>query len=238
MPKHAPPARPRPPDARLVRRAVDGTRGRQPGLVGGSQLEHVEAVRRLVRPMSRPLLDRVGSGIEKRIEPFPFVRLERIEDVVLESPLRSANADPKAAELLGPELIDDRAQAVVSARPPVLAEAELAEGEGEVVGDDEEIAEWRVLAGKDLANGQTGVVHEGQRLDDREVETLEPAHRDRRRVACPTLAGPAGTIGEAVEHHPADVVAGGFFFSAPGVPGPRAPLPSLPPPPRPPPPRR
>ena len=45
-------------------------------------------------------------------------------------------------------------EAVVAARPAALAEAELAERQGEVVGDDEQVAERRVLAGEDLPDGE------------------------------------------------------------------------------------
>ena len=41
-----------------------------------------------------------------------------------------------------------------------------------------------------------------------EVQAAEPPADDRRRVPAPPLAAPAGPIGQAVQHHPADVVAG------------------------------
>ena len=118
-----------------------------------------------------------------------------------------ADPDPEPAELLGRELVDDRAEAVVAARSAALAEPELAERQGEVVGDDQEVAERRVLAGEDLPDREARVVHEGQRLDERQVEAPESAHRDRRGVPRPALARPAGPVGEPVEDHPADVVA-------------------------------
>ena len=136
------------------------------------------------------------------------VRLESVEDVVLEAAIRRADPDPQPAELLGSQLVDDRAEAVVAARPAALAEAELAERQREVVGDDEQVDERRVLAGEDLADREAGVVHPGQRLHERQVHPVEPAHRHRRRVAGPALARPAGAVGEPVEDHPADVVAG------------------------------
>ena len=68
-----------------------------------------------------------------------LVGLERREDVVAEAAIGRPDPDPQPAELLGAELVDDRAQAVVAARPAALAEAELAERQGEVVGDDEQI---------------------------------------------------------------------------------------------------
>ena len=58
------------------------------------------------------------------------------QDVVDGVPVRLADPDPQPAELLGPELVDDRAQAVVAAGAAALAEAQLAERQREVVGDD------------------------------------------------------------------------------------------------------
>ena len=121
--------------------------------------------------------------------------------------LRLADADPQPAELLGAELLDDRAQAVVAAGPPALAEAELAERQREVVDDDEHIAERRSLAGEHLAHGEARVVHVRLRLDEHHVEPAEAALDDARRVALPATARPAGPVGQPVEHHPADVVA-------------------------------
>ena len=68
--------------------------------------------------------------------------------------VRVADPDPQPAELLGAQLVDDRAQAVVAARPAALAEPELAERQREVVGDDQQVGERRVLAGQDLAHRQ------------------------------------------------------------------------------------
>ena len=106
-----------------------------------------------------------------------------------------------------PELVDDRAQAVVAARAPALAEAQLAERQREVVGDDEQVAERRVLARQHLPHREPGVVHVGQRLDEGQVEAAEAAHDDVRGVALAALPGPAGTLGQPVHDQPADVMA-------------------------------
>ena len=98
-----------------------------------------------------------------------------------------------------------------------LAEPELAERQREVVGDDEQVAQRRVLARQHLAHREPGVVHVGQRLDERQVEAAEAAHDDVRGVALAALARPAGTLGQPVHDQPADVVA------RPGVLGPRVP---------------
>ena len=64
------PARPRPADAVLVGRPVDGPGRRDAILVGRSQLERVEAVRGPVRALARPRLDRIGGGVEQLVEPL------------------------------------------------------------------------------------------------------------------------------------------------------------------------
>ncbi len=156
--------------------------------------------------MARPLLDRVGGRVQQRVEALPLVRLERRQHMVDEGPIRRADPDPEPAELLGRELVDDRAEAVVTARTPALAEPELPERQREVVGDHEQLRQRGVLASEDLPDGATRVVHERQGLHDHQVEAVVATIRDRRRVACSPAACPTGTIGEAVEDHPADVV--------------------------------
>ena len=119
-----------------------------------------------------------------------------------------ADPDPEPAELLVAELVDDRAQAVVAALAAALAEAQLAERQGEVVGDDQQVGQRRVLAGQDLADREPRIVHEGQRLDQGQVQALEAAHGHAGGVALAAPARPAGTFGQAIDRQPADVVAG------------------------------
>ncbi len=98
-------------------------------------------------------------------------------------------------------------ETVVAAGPAAFAEAELAEGQREVVGHDEEVAERGVLAGEHLAHRDPALVHERERLDQGQLQAVEAPRDDRARVLRSTLARPAGLVGEAVEDHPADVVA-------------------------------
>ena len=151
---------------------VDLARRREPARVGRAQLEHVEAVGRLARALARPGLDGVGGRVEQLVEALRLVGRERRQDVVDGAAVGIADADPEPAELLGAELVDDRAQAVVAAVAAALAEAELAERQREVVGDDEQVGQRRVLAGEHLADGEAGVVHVGQRLDEGQVEPV------------------------------------------------------------------
>ena len=93
--------------------------------------------------------------------------------------------------------------------PPALPDArepEASERQREVVGDDEQVLERRMGPGQHLAHGQAGLVHERLRLDELEVEAVEAAPDDARGVTLLAATGPAGPVGQAVEHHPADVV--------------------------------
>ena len=188
----APPAGLRPADAVGVRRAVDlAGRGESVG-VGLAQLERVEAVGGLARAVAGPRLDGVGGRVEQLVEPLDLVGLELREDVVASVADRIADPDPEPAELLGLQLVDDRAQAVVAAVAARLAEPELAERQREVVGDDEQVAERGVLAGEHLAHRQARVVHVGQRLDEGQVEpAVAPADHVRASRWRPRPAQPA-----------------------------------------------
>ena len=131
---------------------------------------------------------------------------ESRQDVVDGAPVRLADAHAQAAELLVAQLVDDRAQAVVATRAAALAEAQLAEGQREVVGHDEQVGEWRVFAGQDLAHGAARVVHERERLDQRDVQPAEPPADHVGGIALPATTRPAGPLREPVDHEPADVV--------------------------------
>src|SRR6478672_9213407 len=146
------PAGARPADAIGVRRAVDLARRGDPRRVGGTQLEHVVAVGRLAGALSGPLLDRVGRRVEELVQSLLFVRRELGEDVVDGTPIGLADPHPQPAELLGLELVDDRAQAVVAACAATLAEPQLAEREREIVGDDKEVDERSLVPGEHLAD--------------------------------------------------------------------------------------
>ena len=121
--------------------------------------------------------------------------------------VRLTDPDPKAAELLRPKLVDDRPQAVVAAVAAAFAEAQLAEWQREVVGQDQHIRERGVLAGQHLAHGEPRVIHEGERLDQGQVKTPVPAQHHARVVTLPATARPTCTVGDPIDHQPADVVA-------------------------------
>ena len=153
-------------------------------------------------------LDGVGGRVEQLVEPLDLVRRELREHVVAAVADRIADPDAQAAELLGAELVDDRAQAVVPAMAARLAETQLAERQREVVRDDEEVAERGVLAVQDLADRLTGLVHVGQRLDEGQVQAAVATTDDVRAVALAPTAIPAGPLSEPIHDQPADVVAG------------------------------
>ena len=95
----------------------------------------------------------------------------------------------------------------MAARAAALAEAELAERQGEVVGDDEHVVERCMLAGEDLADRDPRFVHVGERLGERQVKAVKPALDDGGGVARAAAPRPARPIGEPVEDHPAHVMA-------------------------------
>jgi len=76
-----------------------------------------------------------------------------------------------------------------------------------------------MLARQDLANRQPRFVHESQRLDQQEIQASVSTLDDRRCVARPTLTGPASSVGQSIEHHPADVVSRLLVLDA-GIPSP------------------
>ena len=117
--------------------------------VGRGRRRSSQALKRLAAldvPCADPRLDRLGGGIEEDRQPGGLVGAEPAEDVVHGAAPGLADAHPEAAELLAAELADDRAQPVVAAVRPGLAEAELAEREREVVRDDEQVDERDVVA--------------------------------------------------------------------------------------------
>ncbi len=134
--------------------------------------------------------------------------LEVTQDVLHGGTLRCPDADAQAGERLGPHLGDDRAQPVVAAGAAARLHAQLAEGQGHVVDHDEDVRQRGTFAGQDLAHGLAGRVHVRHRLHQDELIVTEPATRRGGRVTRPDAAGCADTIGQAIQHHPADVVAG------------------------------
>ena len=188
-------------------RSVDRAGRGESILVGRPQLERVEAVGGLARAVPGPRLDarrrprraaRRGAAARSGWN-VPRTWSTNPRSGAPMPTRRRLNFSVPSSSMIEP-------QAVVAAGPAALAEAELAERQGEVVGDDEQVGQRRVLAGEDLADGDAAVVHEGQRLDERQVEAVVATGDDGARVPRPALAVPAGPVGQPVEDHPADVV--------------------------------
>src|SRR5215218_7447175 len=90
---------------------------------GASQpLNLVEPRLSAIEALGVERLDRVGRARDDRLR--VLVRLEVREDEVGERPpvaaLRTADADPQPEKLLRPEMLRDRAQAVVPREPATL----------------------------------------------------------------------------------------------------------------------
>ena len=75
----------------------------------------------------------------------------------------------------------------------------------------------RVRAGQHLPHGDARIVHEGQRLDQGEVDALVATHHHARGIALPAATGPPGAIGDTIDREPADVVARSSVLR-PGIP--------------------
>ena len=89
-----------------------------------------------------------------------------------------------------------------------LAEPQLAEREREVVGHDQQVDQRHAVAGEQLADRDARVVHVRLGLGEHELLAPVPDLDALGRVALAATAGLPGPVGEPVEHHPADVVAG------------------------------
>src|SRR3954451_24049000 len=85
---------------------------------------------------------------------------------------RLADADAQTRELLIAQLADDRAHPIVRARTALLAHAQLAKGQIEVVVNNEQIVEWRTLAREPLAHRRARLVHVSHGLDEDQVEAV------------------------------------------------------------------
>src|SRR5512141_2336631 len=200
------PSRLRAPDTVRAGRAVDLARRRGSIVVARPQLKGVEMVRGLVRAFARPRFHGIRRRVEQLVHSGLLAPIELAQDMVDRVVAGLADAHAQPAELLVAHLLDDRLEAVVAAGAAALAEPQLAERQREVVADHEEFVHGRVLAREDLPNGEPGLVHEGQRLDQHEVEAPISTLDDGRRVARSTPTDPAGSVGEPVQDHPADVV--------------------------------
>ena len=171
------------------------------------QLEAVEPVRGLGRPLAGPRLHRVGGGVQQDRQAHPLVGRELREDVIHRPAPRLADPHAEPRVLLGAQLVDDGAQPVVPAVRAGLAEPELAERQREVVRDDQHLAERHPVPRQELAHRDAGVVHVRLGLGEDQLQALGPQLDRGGRVALAAAAGPPVPVGEPVEHHPADVVA-------------------------------
>src|SRR5690606_31063337 len=144
------------------------------------------------------------SGLAyETIDRLSLGRGDRLEDVVRRfGPFaRPADADLEAPEAVVPEALDDRGHAAVSSGRALFSESPLAEGQIEVVVDDDELVGEIPLArrteiAEEVSNGLAAQVHVGLRLH--EHDRAEPSGRRKPRLLDLGAKLPArGAEGEA-----------------------------------------
>ena len=122
-----------------------------------------------------------------------------------------AQSDAQARIVLAYELLYV-AQAVVRAGAAARLEAQGAQGQRQVVGDDEQAVLVDVLLVEPVAHGVAAQIHIGGGL---EQEELASAHTALGHIAVAAVVeNNIGRFCESVQYHIADVVAGGAVFGA------------------------
>ena len=142
-----------------------------------------------------------------------FVGGETGEDEVGVAELLSSGgvgAEAEAGELVGTEVFDDGFQAIVAAGGAGGAEANGAEGEGEIVAGDESLFEGDFVEVDDLADGATDFVVETGGFDEEGVAYFG----DLSVEFFVGLPGEAQGFGVEVEGEEAEVVAGEVVLRA------------------------
>lgn len=152
-----------------------------------------------------------GNRRCKRVFKQPgFLRGEPAEHVPGEV-LSVGPADPdlQARKILGAEVLENRADSVVPARPALFAKPQAAERQRDVVVDHQHFGSRPLVERGHLAHAAAAVIHERLRLEQHRA-VPQPRHvtlpfRARRELRA--LGG-----GQAVEDHEPDIVAGPFVL--------------------------
>ena len=127
-------------------------------------------------------------------------------------PLREfvADADAETRPLLAFEQLGDILQAVVSAVAAGGAQAEGAEGEVDVVADDEDVVQLDAELLLPVADGVAAQVHICGRLE--QVELAAFVAYERHVAVAAGLENDIGCLSPGIQYHKADVVSRGGVF--------------------------
>lgn len=173
----------------------------------------MESVRRGGETLGTRKLYCLEGGGKRVFKKGPFVGSEFAEDVADHfAGSGGSDADFQARKGVGVEVLEDGFDAVVAACGAFFPEAEGAEGQGDVIIDDEDVFGRPFVKGQDLLQGAAAEVHERLRL-----QKECPVSGNLREVALPLrdgLEAGSGVSGQPVEHHEADIVAGAFILAS------------------------
>ena len=159
-------------------------------------------------------LDDVDGRGQLGVDDGTVVGIEAAEHEVHLCAGREAVADAHAQTgvLLRTEHLLDVAQPVVSARTALALEAQGADGQGEVVDDDEQVLAGDVLLVQPVADGVAAEVHERGGLEQHELAVLDG--RVGHVAVAAVLKNSIGRLGKGVQYVVTYVVAGVFVFVA------------------------
>src|SRR5690606_37710838 len=114
-----------------------------------------------------------------------------------------ADAEAHALEVARAELLGDRAQAVVSGHAAAGLDAHLAGREIELVVTDHDVPERQLVKARGFGDGVAGVIHEGLRLLQEDLDAAEKAFAHQaRKLAAPGTE--AVRTGDRLDRHEAD----------------------------------
>jgi glycine/D-amino acid oxidase-like deaminating enzyme len=178
------------------------------GLIG--DVNAVERVHRDVDAIGQPALDRVRGDLDHLGGQISLGGTEGRQDVA-RGLAGAPDPDAQPVELIATERLDDVAQAIVAAGRARAPEADLAERQIDVVGDDEQVG-----GGVDVGLAQggaqrgAGAVHVAHRLDEQDTTRgfRTPGFEDGRTVPQSPLPRELPPTGQEVDDAEADVVPG------------------------------
>src|SRR5262245_8957207 len=177
----------------------------------------VEPVHARVHTLPHPHEHSLGRLGDRVLDDLPLAGLEPTEDVVGRVPVlaRRTDADPQPAVIARPEGLLDAPQALLRADRSPGPHPQLAERQGDVVTDDEDIPDIQLVEVRRRPDRPAAQVHE--RLGLHQEDLLGPLDRLRHlRFKLRPPAADAGGRGQVIDDGIADVVPCPVVFQ-PGV---------------------